>query len=1285
MYNSHPSDGTYGNPGFYVANPTGKVRDASGRLVDLRPDESERSARRIMVRTSELQKNSDGVYIARIRKAKNVTAIKLSYASIPRPVSRVTAQLILYSIAIKQNSSTANHHKVALQRMCRNQLLSSDTSDVPFFRMSTNVFDWRNDSSISAWVNSFDRNTFIPPQLESEINNQYVDIDVLTVKVPSMCTLNNLGLAFSNALKSHSGAENVRNNSIWTSFDISVEDTGFSVFENINNADVFTTFAAVAPPYVTPNDSLLIRQNQSAVNSFIPMCTPLKIRMKKSRSVFVSNDTLNGASTSPALISPSFSNMTEFAPTNSGSTDLTSFETVIDTANRFVYSFSCLGDVSEDDILEVEYQQVVELHVITTPEADVDNPTFGVKYYYGNALTGTFYVFLRAENNSTIKFSATAGGTSELPTIKLSNSKFVVSTGVLTEQGHSAAAAEAAAAEDDATSYYDAANKAAEAATEAANKAAAALLAATAAAAAANEADDANEAADDANQAAAAANDANEAATEADAARLAATDAAANAAAAADAATAAAANAGDADAANDNAEAAHLAAEAAAARANTAAEAATEAADNADAARRAATAAAAVVTDTTHSITVTDDNNATTPTIAVTDSPPIVVSDEQSSVVRMGSSFFHQSSTGSTVTVSEVRRTYQKTRDIRLGLRWGYNKENEDFFIDTNHSLDSPLITDDQIIQSINPVDQHRRDVALLSQYSKTVKAYGTYHDRKLNLTNLQPTNATIIPGMFVSNNTIQNNNYDEPVTVVSVSSLSSNTATVTLSQEINVTTSEEFTFEISPTSSTYHNMLRNTGDLEDTYVGSTTTSNEIYNVHQVNDAHQIQRMLFTGHMMNVTEPSPMPIAIADADYPHHDTSLRPRVVSEPSDASKKFYVEGLGWQTSIVHAPTRFMMPAFPCRFTEINDYDTSIYSTTLVPVQTSVSPLVSRILNPTRIDGSDKDLGYYKLNKVDEDGAIDATFNEKIEKEAVYDLSCYVPRVSNTCGIVVTIGNENYVVKKAHLISVLRNETEYTLDLNCDRNYNKSPRVLSSVSNLRKVRDALKRQGYRTDKEHTDLQNKINSIDKQIENAFHNFYEKTDKDNGYYQVDANAKYFSWVYELDRPVQLPTGISAAIHNPYRSGDSSTHNPPVTNRTFNGISDAAALFTPGIYERNTGRCAVTNIQECAHSFSVRSGSQESENSLLVLHGIGSLERPVNSTHSTDIGDVFAVMGSESDLKKPEKLACDATTFLRSPENIDSLNFHFMNSKNGQMVDIGNQNATLIFDIYCSNE
>ena len=74
---------------------------------------------------------------------------------------------------------------------------------------------------------------------------------------------------------------------------------------------------------------------------------------------------------------------------------------------------------------------------------------------------------------------------------------------------------------------------------------------------------------------------------------------------------------------------------------------------------------------------------------------------------------------------------------------------------------------------------------------------------------------------------------------------------------------------------------------------------------------------------------------------------------------------------------------------------------------METSVSPLVSRILNPTRVwFGSE----FYKLNKVDEYGAIVADFGEKAD---VHDLSFYAPRATNACGIVVTIGNENYVVK--------------------------------------------------------------------------------------------------------------------------------------------------------------------------------------------------------------------------------------------------------------------------------
>lgn len=1175
MYNSHPSEGAYGNPGFFVANPSGKVRDSSGRLVDLRPDDSERYARRILVRTSELHKTHDGVYVAKIRRAKNVTAIKLGYASIPRSVSRVTAQLILYSIAIKRNVND-DYQKVALQRMCRSQLLSPNTSDVPFFRVSRNDFDWRNGNSMSAWINSFDRNTFIPPQLESEVSNQYVDIDVLTVKVPSMCSLHNLGMAFANALKSHSGAENTRNNSIWTKFDISVEETGFSVLENINDSDVFTTFASMASPYVTPddNDTSLIRQNQSAVNAFLPMGTPLTIRMKKSKSVFVSTDTLIGASTSPAYISPSIASMTEFSPTvSSGGSDTSMFETVIDTPNRYVYSFSCFGDMSADDILEVEYKQVRELHVTSLPTATspITNPTFRVKYYYGahiTSTTATIPIFLRTDGNTTVEFLCSTFGT--------------------TDDG---------------------------------------------------------------------------------------------------------------------------------------------------------------------STTITIDGTFDPHTGALTKT--VIAGTAPSEIVRVGSSFFHlDTSASKTVDVSEVKRTYQKTRDVKLGLRWGNNKEGEDFFIDSNHSLDSPMITNDPIIQNMNPnydfVEQHRRDVALLSQYSKRIRATqttGIDDNNILTLSALTPANATIIEGMLVTASAIDSSE------AVTVSRVSNNQ--VTLSKQITiavivvvvpsgvsaggsvdftdtngnpqqavvpnglvagdnfeVTVDVQgqvhnfpmvFTFQVSPVNnSTYHNMLRNTGDLEDTYIKQTTTSSEIFNVHQVNDAHQIQRMLFSGHMMNVAEPTAMPVS--NQSHPAHGTGQRPPLDLVPGSttpaATSDFYQNGLGWQTSIVHAPTRFIMPAFPCRFTELDDSSNSgnppsIYNTTSVSVETSVSPLVSRILNPTSVvppttpgntTPPPENVGYYQLNKVDDSETVDTDFleaNGSTDSSSKIDgLSYYTPRSDNTCGIVVTIGNENYVVKKARLISVLKNETLYTLNLTCDRNYNSSPVALSSIKNLELIRTSLRNQGYKTEKERVDLQSRLQHLETEIQNAFHSFYYTTTLG---YQVDANAKYFSWVYELDRPVQLPTGISPQYDIPYRPGDASMNNPPVAERTFNGIVDIAALFTPGIYERNTGRSAVTSIQECAHSFSVRSGSQESENSLLVLHGIGSLERPLNSTHSTDAGDVFAVMGAENDLKKPEKMVCDTTAFLRSPDNLDSLIFHFINSRTGEMVDIGNQNATLIFDIYCSNE
>ena len=167
--------------------------------------------------------------------------------------------------------------------------------------------------------------------------------------------------------------------------------------------------------------------------------------------------------------------------------------------------------------------------------------------------------------------------------------------------------------------------------------------------------------------------------------------------------------------------------------------------------------------------------------------------------------------------------------------------------------------------------------------------------------------------------------------------------------------------------------------------------------------------------------------------------------------------------------------MPAFPVRFTEVNndgvsDDSSSIYSThSAETAETSVSPLVSRILNVTSVQPSGesepKNMGYYQLNRI-KNGSVDTTFSEvngtNHATDYIDDMSYYTPRTDNTCGIVVTIGNENYVVKSARLISVLRNETKYTLNLNCDRNYNGIPKHLSSIKNLESIRNALRYKGY-------------------------------------------------------------------------------------------------------------------------------------------------------------------------------------------------------------------------------
>lgn len=1089
MYQSHPSYDAYGNPGFFVDNPSGSVRDSSGRSVSLRPDMSQRNTRRILIRTSDLPKNSDGTYTAKIRKAHNVSAIKLSYASIPRSVSRVTAQLILYSVHIKRNLGATEHQKLALQRLARNQLLSHDSSDFPFFRISQHDFDWRN-GAMSTWINSFDKNTQVPPQLESDVSNQYVDIDVLTVNVPSMCSLHMLGEAFSSALKSHSGAKNSKNNSIWKDFDISVEQTGFSVFENINDSEVLTTFASFLSPEMLAHNTVSNTHTQSARNTFVPMGTPLTITLNKSKSVFVSANTLDGATTAPAEVSTSTSIMTEFPASPSEDGDDT-FKCIVNTPNRLVYSFSCYNDVSVDDILEVKYKQIVEISVLSVPPATTtSNPEFNVTYYYGTS----------TEAQSGTSLSINSGSTPTGVTLGASD--------------------------------YS-------------------------------------------------------------------------------------------------------------------------------------------ITESTVQINGTWNSQTNTLTLS-----------SGSVVIEIGTSFFVQVGADKVVNISEVKRTYQKHRDVRLGLRWGDNEENRDFFIDCNHSFDSPLITNSPLLhQNYEYSNLHRRDVALLSQFSKAVTAYTALSTNGFgsNIEVLQPS-GTIFSGMIL----IKSNKFTASDDNASIVVQSVNGNQVALSQSVDVAQNVQLSFRVPVAQDDgYYNMLRNTGDLQDTYIQPTPGMSELYNVHEMNDSHQLQRMLFNGHMMNVEEPSPMPMS-SDATLPDHASGRRPRTDTQPSIpvAAAEFYQHGLGWETAVVHEPTRFVMSAFPVRFTEINDDENtsdphSIYNIDdVTSANTSVSPLVSRILSVAKID--ENNLGYYKLTKLSDDGTVDDTFDESNgtintdSSNGIRNLSFYEPRQENNCGIVVLIGNQNFVVKSARIVSLLRNKTEFTLNLTCDRNYNNEPTFLSSITNLERVKNKLLNKGNLSQTE----QQTLASVQEAASSAFHSFYRKIDTG---YELNSNAKYFAWVFELDRPVNLRTGVTTGNRG------TSDYNPPVTNRSFTGIADPTAMFSPGVFERTTGRSAVTTAQQSAHNFFVRSGSRETEHSLLLLHGIGSLERPINSSANLLPADVFAVMASEYDLNKEEKIACESTTYLNSPQNLDRFDFSFMNSRNGQQIEIGNQNATLIFDLYCSNE
>ena len=168
-----------------------------------------------------------------------------------------------------------------------------------------------------------------------------------------------------------------------------------------------------------------------------------------------------------------------------------------------------------------------------------------------------------------------------------------------------------------------------------------------------------------------------------------------------------------------------------------------------------------------------------------------------------------------------------------------------------------------------------------------------------LNLKDLQPPNAIIMPGMIVSTidaDAMTLEKASEDVTVASVETLNSTTATIKVSQSFSVakTKSSRFRYHHHQHLTTAHtNMLRNTGDLEDTYVGSSLLPVR-YTMFIKSMMLIKSKMLFTGHS-ECHRTSAMPVAETNADHTHRSTGQRPRVKGNPnqSTTSQAFYAAG--------------------------------------------------------------------------------------------------------------------------------------------------------------------------------------------------------------------------------------------------------------------------------------------------------------------------------------------------------------------------------------------------------
>jgi hypothetical protein len=456
--------------------------------------------------------------------------------------------------------------------------------------------------------------------------------------------------------------------------------------------------------------------------------------------------------------------------------------------------------------------------------------------------------------------------------------------------------------------------------------------------------------------------------------------------------------------------------------------------------------------------------------------------------------------------------------------------------------------------------------------------------------------------------------------------------------------------------------------------------------IHKINDADQSDEMMFCGHFMNVTLPSRLTGALNFTPNPNNppvdrnlDTLFSPPPVESDTASNFDYYKNGLGWETNVVHHATKYVMPAFPKRDAKTYNVATGSGGTTAIQGLPDVMPLVARILNNQGESTPSSFFDCTQSTDVSPDhqaASSSSNFRQAIhfESKSLFQSDASNPGddVKYKNSIVITIGSERYVVKKAYYISVLKNQTMYTLDMSCQS----GGALLYPLACVDPVED-----------NHPHMAK-----------AAMSFYEPNATPVTEVRPTAQSKYFTWCFELDREVLLPTGLSAQAvpyrndvvrRNPSNPEDLSTipSPPSVSARVFKGVSDSTAMFCPSSFYRNTGRIAVSKFQDAPHRFYVRTTGAalaDKQKPIMRLHGIGNIEYPVNNSEHMGYSDSFALLGTDNvDQKKPLTPCVPSYVAFKSPLNLHRLSFSFVTIDGDEYVL--KQNATLMFDVFAEND